>query len=204
MFRGSSLHRDPRNTPDSTTRETVKMLYLMIACQALLAGVFVIALAGKVRGRAALDEFVASIVALGMFPRARSVVAAHAMLGAESVVILSLALPYTVLVGFAVATALLIVLTAGISVAMRRGRRAPCRCFGASVTPLGRAHVARNLVLVAVGCVGLVAGAVAGDAGSAAHPAGVALALTGAAVGVLIVVRLDDLMGLFTTSVSPR
>ncbi|GAA3514868.1 methylamine utilization protein MauE [Streptosporangium album] len=180
------------------------MLYLMITCQALLAGVFVIALAGKVRGRAALDEFVASIVALGMFPRARSVVAAYAVLGAEAVVILALVLPYTLLLGFVAATALLIVLTAGISAALRRGRRAPCRCFGASVTPLGRTHVVRNLVLTAVGCVGLAAGAAAGDAGSAAHPAGVVLALATAAVGALIVVRLDDLIGLFSTSVSPR
>ncbi|WP_329094031.1 MULTISPECIES: MauE/DoxX family redox-associated membrane protein [unclassified Streptosporangium] len=178
------------------------MLYLMIACQALLAGVFVIALVGKVRGRAALDEFVASIVALGMFPRARSVAAAYAVLGAEAVVILALVLPYTLLLGFAAATALLIVLTAGISAALRRGRHTPCRCFGASVTPLGRTHVVRNLVLVAVGCIGFAAGA--GDAGSAAHPAGVALALATAAVGALIVVRLDDLVGLFTTSVSPR
>jgi hypothetical protein len=64
--------------------------------------------------------------------------------------------------------------------------------------------VVRNLVLAAVGCVGLAAGVAAGDAGSAAHPAGVALALATAAVGVLLVVRLDDLMGLFTTAVPPR
>jgi Methylamine utilisation protein MauE len=180
------------------------MLYLMIACQALLAGVFVIALAGKVRGRAALDEFVASIVALGMFPRARSVAAAYAVLGAEAVVILALVLPYTLLLGFAAATALLIVLTVGISAALRRGRHTPCRCFGASVTPLGRTHVVRNLVLMAIGCVGLAAGAAVGGTGPAAHPAGVALALATAAVGVLIVVRLDDLMELFTTSGSPH
>ncbi|MEU0483354.1 MauE/DoxX family redox-associated membrane protein, partial [Streptosporangium sp. NPDC006013] len=108
----------------------------MIACKALLAGVFVIALAGKVRGRAALDEFVASIVALGMFPRARSVVAAYALLGAEAVVTLALVLPYTLLLGFAAATALLIVLTAGISVALRRGRHTPCRCFGDEIPDL--------------------------------------------------------------------
>ncbi|WP_433259050.1 MauE/DoxX family redox-associated membrane protein [Streptosporangium sp. CA-135522] len=178
------------------------MLYLMIGCRALLAGVFVVALAGKLRGRAAFDEFVASIVALGMFPRAGSVTAAYAVLGAEAAVILSLALPSTVLLGFAAAMALLAALTAGILAAMRRGRRAPCRCFGASAAPLGKAHVVRNLLLLLAGGAGLTAGAVAGDAG--AHPAGIALALVTAAVGGLFVVRLDDLLGLFTPSVAPR
>ncbi|MFF5208841.1 MauE/DoxX family redox-associated membrane protein [Streptosporangium sp. NPDC000396] len=180
------------------------MLYLMIACRALLAGVFLIALAGKIRGRVAFDEFVASIVALGMFPRAGSTAAAYAVLGAEAVVILSLALPSTVLLGFAAAMALLIALTTGILAAMRRGRRAPCRCFGASATPLGTAHVARNLVLLLAGGAGLTAGAVAGGDGAGAHPVGIALALVAAAVGVLIVVRLDDLLSLFTPSVPPR
>nr|WP_051865080.1 MauE/DoxX family redox-associated membrane protein [Streptosporangium roseum] len=182
----------------------MKMLYLTIGCRALLAGVFVIALAGKVRGRAGFDEFVGSIVALGMFPRAGSVMAAYAVLGAEAVVILSLALPSTVLLGFAAAMALLAALTAGILAAMRRGRRAPCRCFGASAAPLGTAHVVRNLVLLLAGGAGLTAGAVAGDAGAGAHPAGLVLALVTAAVGVLLVVRLDDLLGLFTTSAPPR
>ncbi|AWS43112.1 MauE/DoxX family redox-associated membrane protein [Streptosporangium sp. 'caverna'] len=185
---------------------TVKMVYLMLTCRVLLAGVFATALVGKVRGRAALDEFVASIVALGVLPRPVSVVAAYAVLTAEAAVILLLALPSALFLGFAAATVLLAVLTAGISAAMRRGRRAPCRCFGASATPLGRTHVVRNLILMAVGCIGLAAEVAARTtpAGSAAHPAGVALAVATAAVGVLLVVRLDDLTSLFTASVSPR
>lgn len=176
--------------------EDEELLYLVIACRALLAAVFMIAFVGKVRGRATFDEFVASIVALGILPKALSAAAARALVVAEAAAVLLLALPSTVPLGFLAAVGMLVVLTSGILVALRRGRQAPCRCFGASVTPLGRAHVIRNLVLIAVSGSGLTAWAGAGA--SVAHPAGVVLALVAAAVGVLLVVRLDDLMELFT------
>ncbi|GAA0952983.1 MauE/DoxX family redox-associated membrane protein [Nonomuraea longicatena] len=168
------------------------MHYVLIACQALLAVVFVIAVVGKLRGP---DEFVASIVALRLLPRAASRVAAYAVLGGEVVVVVALAVPYTVAVGLAGAAALLLALTTGIVVALRRGQSAPCRCFGASAAPLGRTHVVRNLVLAGLAGAGLAAGAMAGE--GAMHLAGVVLALVAAGVGALIVVRLDDLVGLF-------
>lgn len=172
------------------------MLYLMIACRVLLAAVFAIAFVGKVRGRAALDEFVSSIVVLEVLPRRVSVAAAHALLAAEAAAVLLLALPWTVPLGFVAAVGTLAVMTGGILAALRRGRQAPCRCFGSSVTPLGRVHVVRNLVLATLGGVGLIAWITAGA--STPHPAGVVLALVAAGVGALLVVRLDDLMELFT------
>jgi hypothetical protein len=172
--------------------------YVLIACQVLLAAVFVIAVVGKLRG---LEEFTASIVALRLLPRPASRTAAYAVLGGEAVVVVALAVPYTVPVGLAGAAALLLALTTGIVVALRRGQSAPCRCFGASTTPLGRTHVVRNLVLAGIAGAGLAAGAMAGE--GAVHPAGVALALTAAGVGALIVVRLDDLVGLFSPAVAP-
>ncbi|MEQ4720979.1 MauE/DoxX family redox-associated membrane protein [Nonomuraea sp. B19D2] len=172
------------------------MLYLMITCRALLAAVFAVAIAGKVRGRSAYDEYVSSIVVLGILPRTVSAMAAHALVAAEAAAVVLLALPWTAPLGFAAAVGTLAVLTGGILAALRRGRQAPCRCFGASVTPLGRPHVIRNLVLLTAGGIGLAAWAVAGA--SPAHPAGVALALVAAAVGALLVVRLDDLLELFT------
>ncbi|GGK99299.1 methylamine utilization protein MauE [Planomonospora parontospora subsp. parontospora] len=172
------------------------MLYLMIACRALLAVVFAAAVAGKVRGRAAFGEFVSSIVALGVLPRRASVAAAYALTAAEAAAVLLLAWPPTVPLGFAAAVGTLAVLTGGILATLRRGRRVPCRCFGASAAPLGRVHVARNLVLAALGGAGLAAWSAAGA--SAPHPAGAVLALVAAGVGALLVVRLDDLMELFT------
>lgn len=172
-------------------------LYLLTTCRVLLAGVFVLALASKVRGRASFEAFAASIRALGLLSGAGSAVAAYALVGAEASVVLLLVFPPTVLPGLAAAGATLTVMTAGILAALRRGRRGPCRCFGASDAPLGPVHVVRNLLLIGGAAAGLVAGLAPAGAGSPAHPAGLALAAVGAAVGVLIVVRLDDLADLF-------
>jgi hypothetical protein len=58
----------------------------------------------------------------------------------------------------AVAAGLSGVLAAGVAVVIRRGAHARCACFGAgSSRPLGRAHLARNLSLMAVVCAGLAA-----------------------------------------------
>ena len=47
--------------------------------------------------------------------------------------------------GFVLASALLLAaFTTAIAASLRRGRRAPCRCFGAADTPVGPRHLARN------------------------------------------------------------
>ncbi|MFC7592239.1 hypothetical protein ACFQYP_57335 [Nonomuraea antimicrobica] len=58
----------------------------------------------------------------------------------------------------------------------------------------------RNLLLITGAAAGLAAGLAGAGTGSPAHPAGLALAAVVAAVGILVVVRLDDLVSLFTAS----
>ncbi|MFB4270453.1 MauE/DoxX family redox-associated membrane protein [Nonomuraea sp. GTA35] len=166
--------------------------HLLMTCRLLLAGVFLVALAGKVRGRAAFAAFTASIRALGLLPRPWAAVAAYALVAAELVT--AALLLATRVAGLAAAAVTLAVMTGGVLAALLRGRRAPCRCFGPSTRPLGRTHVARNLLLIAVAGAGLAAG----GSGDPAHPAGLVLSAVAAAVGVLVVVRLDDLAALFS------
>jgi hypothetical protein len=173
------------------------MSYLLVACRTLLLGVFVVALVGKVRRRSAYREFVGSVRALGVVPHRMSGVVAAAVTATEAAVVLLLTAPSTVLAGFGLTTVLLAAFTTGILLALRKGRRAPCHCFGASSTPLGVVHVVRNLVLIAVGVAGLLAGLVA--AGQATHPEGLLLAVIAALLGLLPVLRMDDLMVLFST-----
>ncbi|WP_370947235.1 MauE/DoxX family redox-associated membrane protein [Amycolatopsis sp. cg5] len=172
------------------------MSYAELFFRAFLLGVFLFAVLGKARGRAAFDEFARSIQGLRLLPRKWSVPTAAAVVAAEAAVVVLLAVPGTVVAGFGLASALLIGMTGAIVVAIGQGRQAPCRCFGASVTPLGMAHVVRNLILLATGAGGL---AFAGSTG-AMEPGGVLLALAAAAVGVLLVVRADDLMALFAVT----
>jgi hypothetical protein len=87
------------------------------------------------------------------------------------------------------------VLTIGVGVVIRHGTQARCACFGArSSRPLGRAHLVRNMSLLAIVCAGLAASVLAHG-----RPplAGSVLAVTSGTAAALLFVRWDDLAELF-------
>ena len=172
------------------------MSYLTLSLRCLVGVVFAVAAAGKLRGRRAFGEFLESLQPLAVVPARWRRAAAIATVGAEVVVVALLALPGAGAAGgFALAAVLLAAFAVAIRAAVRRGVRAPCRCFGASSTPLDRPHVARNA------CLGVAAAAGAvlahATAPAAPHPGGVVLALASGGVLALLVTRLDDLVELF-------
>jgi hypothetical protein len=170
------------------------MSYLLLACRVMLAGIFVVSLVSKVRSRTAYAGFRRSVAEWRVVPRHRSAAVAAGAVAGEAGVVLLLVLPWTVPVGFITGAVLLAAFTAGIVVVLRRQRAVTCRCFGASTTKLGATHVVRNLLLFTLCVAGAVSAAVA--AGPPPTAPGAALALSVAAIGVLIVVRIDDLVAL--------
>ncbi|GAB3435522.1 MauE/DoxX family redox-associated membrane protein [Flindersiella endophytica] len=170
------------------------MSYLLLASRVMLAAVFVVALAGKVRSRTAYADFRESVVDWRVLPRRWSVVAAAGTVAGEAAVLLLLALPWrtATTIGFVVGAALLAAFTTGIALALRLGRTATCRCFGASTTKLSAAHLVRNTILIGL-CLGGAAGATVADGLERLSWPGVVLALSVAGVGALFVVRFDDL-----------
>jgi hypothetical protein len=95
----------------------------------------------------------------------------------------------------AVAAALAAVLVTGVAVAVSRGLRAPCACFGGtSVRPLGAPHVFRNACLLALLAAGLAA---SGLQHTRPSLAGSALAVVAGLVVALLIIRWDDLVALF-------
>lgn len=169
------------------------MIYLAIGMRCLIGAVFLISFAGKAARRGAFAAFVVSVREL--LPLSRTVTRAAAVLVvlAEAAIAVLLALPPPTAhgAGFALAATLLVAFTAAIAWSLRRGIRTPCRCFGASATPLGTRHVVRNLLLTT----GAVAGGVAATAAAGAlHPGGVLAAVfAGLLLGALVAV-LDDLL----------
>jgi hypothetical protein len=176
------------------------LLYVELACRALLVGVFAVSLAGKLRGGGAYADFRRSVVQWRVLSRGWSTAAAAGAAVGEAGVVLFLAPPWPGWLGFALAGALLTAFTAGISLALRRGRAAVCRCFGVSAAPLSAAHVVRNLLLLGVCVIGTVGAS--GSTGAAPTVPGSAMALLVAAVGVLFVVRFDDVVALMVPAVS--
>lgn len=87
-------------------------------------------------------------------------------------------------------------LTVGVTVVIRRGVQARCACFGSpSTRPPGKAHAIRNACLVAAPAVGLVA---TQFTSSEPRPTEAALAVAAGTVGGLLLIRLDELVELFT------
>ncbi|MBO2450021.1 hypothetical protein J4573_23160 [Actinomadura barringtoniae] len=169
------------------------MEYLSVGCASLLALVFAVSAISKTRD---LDGFVASMPDL--LPRLSGGTAARPVgllvVALEAIAAVLLVVPATAPYGFGLAFLMLAAFTVAIAAAIRRGRRAPCRCFGASAAPLGVRHLGRNAVLLAAAALG------AFPAGSPGAAAGVAVAVAAGAVGAILIVSLDPLADLFMES----
>jgi hypothetical protein len=176
-----------------------QMMYLELSARLLLVLVFAAAVLGKVRGRRAFESFAASVDQFGVVPRRWTPMVARATILVEAAAALALAVPATVAAGYVIAGGLLAALTVAAAVALRRGRRPNCHCFGVAGTPISRRHLVRNVALALVAGLGLVGQLVGTGPG---QPAGAALAAVAAVVMAALVVRLDDLVALFATGTS--
>ncbi|WP_203918699.1 MauE/DoxX family redox-associated membrane protein [Rugosimonospora africana] len=158
----------------------------------LIGTVFIVSSISKVAGRSAFGQFVASVRGLRP-PTALPVVPTAVVVVAAEFAVCALLCANLVVVGYALAVALLVGFSVAIAGALARGVRASCRCFGSSGALLGRHHIARNAGLALVAACGLVVGHPAGGV----QPGGVVLAvLAGLILGGLVAV-LDDIVDLF-------
>ncbi|ETK34756.1 MauE/DoxX family redox-associated membrane protein [Microbispora sp. ATCC PTA-5024] len=173
------------------------MVYVVLTVRLVLTGVFLISVLTKLRTREAFGEFTTAVRRLGGLPTGLGTPAAVAVVAVEAGTVVMLAAPGLDgdgRPGLLLAGGLLLGFAVVLATALRRGTTGPCRCLGGSDEPIGRRHVARNVVLVACA----VAGAAATSATAAtpvAAPAA-ALCLLGASVAVGAVVLLDDLLHL--------
>ncbi|GAB2844492.1 hypothetical protein GCM10027176_55250 [Actinoallomurus bryophytorum] len=115
---------------------------------------------------------------------------------AETVVVVALAVPGAVTMGFALAAMLLLAFTGGLVGVLRRKASTLCHCFGGGSDPVAPRHVVRNVALLTVALVGLAARLGTADGGTASPP-GLLLAAGVAVILTLFTVTLDDLAGLF-------
>ena len=161
-----------------------------VGCRWLLGVVLVLAAAGKAWGRRPFEDFIQTLGRFG-FPRAwagpplaATVIAAEALSA-----LLLLAVP---LAGYAATLVLLGGFTVGLARVWRGGEPVRCRCFGASDTPVGGAHLVRNGLLLAVAVVGVFSHR-AGLGAPVSLGMGVLAGALGALTG-LFVTRWDDLV----------
>jgi len=161
------------------------MQYIAIGCRAALVTVFLVAVAGKVAGRGSFREFTGSIAAMRVVPAHAARAGAFAAVTAEALVVVLTVIPVraAAVAGSALAGLLSITFSAVIALSLRRGNRAPCRCFGRSAAPLGTRHITRNaiLLIVSAACAAAVLGS-----GVVRAPGAVVAAGTGLFAGLVI------------------
>ncbi|GAA1960133.1 MauE/DoxX family redox-associated membrane protein [Catenulispora subtropica] len=172
------------------------MVYLIVACRCVLAGVFLLSAGEKLRAPSA---FASAIAGFQLMPDRFTRFAAYGVLAVELTTAALLAFPATVLPGFLLAAGLLVVLTAAVTQAVYRGLNVPCPCFGVSAAPVGIRHIVRDVLLVAVAGFGVLGTLAASDAVRAhAEAGGVIVAFCAGAVVVLLVRFTDELASAFS------
>ncbi|TWD82533.1 methylamine utilization protein MauE [Kribbella amoyensis] len=144
-------------------------------------------------------DFAASVAAVRLVPRESVRGVAIAVVIAEGLAVVLLAVGPLRTLGLAYTAVLLVGFTVVQVVVLRRGERVACRCFGASSAPISRAHVVRNLLMLAVGGIGLLA-----PESATGDPAGIPLAALVAVVVALLLIRFDDLVSLVAPRPRPR
>jgi thiol-disulfide isomerase/thioredoxin len=128
---------------------------LLLSARCVLAGVFLLAAAGK------LLDLAGSRAALGEFgvPVRVAALAGVALPLCELAVAVALLIRPTAVAGAAGALVLLVVFIGGVARAMSQGRAPDCHCFGQIHSePAGPATLARNAVLAAPALLILIAG----------------------------------------------
>ncbi|HLX48338.1 MAG TPA: MauE/DoxX family redox-associated membrane protein [Streptosporangiaceae bacterium] len=181
-----------------------------VAVLSLAACVFGASAAAKLRSGKTYRLFRDGLLATRLLPRRLLAPAAAVLAGAEALVAAGLSATAVLIAAsvpgaaslaeFALAVTALLssLLTAGVAVVIRRGTQATCACFGPGRgRQLGRAHLVRNLSLLAVICAGM-----AGIALAHGRPAvaGAVLGAIAGAVAALLFIRWDDLAELFAPS----
>lgn len=131
------------------------MSIALLGARLLLAAVFLMAAAGKLRDRAGFQK---SVVAFG-FPAALAGAASVLIPIIEIVVAILIIRAPSAWVGSIASLVLLLVFTAAIAINLARGRTPACSCFGTTASePIGPATLVRNLALAACALFVVVAG----------------------------------------------
>ncbi|MFD7307269.1 MauE/DoxX family redox-associated membrane protein [Promicromonospora sp. NPDC059942] len=180
------------------------LVTLVLFVQLAVAGVLLTSGVAKLRGDANRNTWA---TVLGRAPKPLRHLPAAAMsrlhVGVEVLVggalLLSTVVPRLVLPALVVAALLLVGFTGLALYSAVTGRSVTCSCFGASTTPLGWAHVGRNLVLTGLTVSGVAASArTTGTVDNAmlSTPGHAALAVLGAVAVTALTFFFDDVIDL--------
>jgi hypothetical protein len=166
-----------------------------------MVGVFAVSAVAKLRARAEAEAAIALLLRLPKSKRAVVTVVTALLIAAELMIVVGMLVPWASAAAQVAAIGLLVVLTLGVATAVKRKISVPCACFGRPTSDLGKRHIYRNLILIAIAGTGLVIHVVqAGESLSNLHIGGVAMSVLGASVIALLITYYDEIVDLFDAS----
>lgn len=133
------------------------MAQLELVARTALTLIFLASLSSKIISPKAFAAFTKAVQVLGGRRMHVAPIWAAVVIGAEALCVVLLVLPgrrNLDPLAFALPASLLLVFTAALVTAMRRGVRQPCRCFGSSTRAPDGVTVARNLGLLVTCAIG--------------------------------------------------
>ncbi|GAA4464292.1 MauE/DoxX family redox-associated membrane protein [Phytohabitans houttuyneae] len=136
------------------------MTYLQLASRGVLGFVMALAVVGKLSGRRPWRDFQASLGGFGWMPRPWWPAVAALVVLAEATVVGLVLHPATATAGLLFGGLLVLAVSVAVLGARRAGREVRCHCFGGDAGPIGKAHLARNVVLLLVCGTGAASSAV--------------------------------------------
>ncbi|HKD96110.1 MAG TPA: MauE/DoxX family redox-associated membrane protein, partial [Micromonosporaceae bacterium] len=165
---------------------------VILAALSVAACVYGTSAATKLARRAATRSFRAGLRATRLLPEravrpvATLLITAEALVSVGAIAAITgraVAVPQAAVLAVAVlacGSVLTGVLLGGVILVVRRGTRAPCRCFGAATdAPLGVVHIARNAALAAALTAGFAGGVLSGPGPAPGIADGSVAAITG-------------------------
>lgn len=167
--------------------------YLLLFSRAAVGTLFLASLASKLRSP---GRFRDDLLGFGLVPERWAPAAVALLLGSEATVAgLIVAGGSLAAAGFAAAIGLLVLFSAVLASALRRGLDVPCGCFGGSERRISRADLVRNGGFIACAAAGL--GAALAPAGTAVPVAEAVLLALAAVAFTLVWSQLGNLLDLF-------
>ncbi|WP_369212776.1 MauE/DoxX family redox-associated membrane protein [Streptomyces flavofungini] len=170
------------------------MDHIFLTARFLIGIVFAVSLTAKFRA-GGWGTFLESIE--GLAPRLPARATAVVVALVEAGAIATLVIPDAAAYGLMAAALLLVSFTIALLRAIRRRSSVSCGCFGTSETPVGKLHVARNVLLTAGACAGIAA-SVQPAAGAPGWQGSITAAAVGSVAAVMAVLT-DEMADLFRT-----
>ncbi|WP_433892065.1 MauE/DoxX family redox-associated membrane protein [Streptomyces sp. CA-111067] len=180
------------------------MIWIEVEARLVLAGVFAVSAASKLRSARAFASFEEAVARLGGVPGRVLRPVSAGLAGAEALLAVAVLVPATAFAAVLLSAVMLLTFSAALARALRAGEPVRCNCFGPSQRPVSAAQLTRNGLLIALAAAALTTWPSETSTPADVGPAPLLICLLVAVVTTGAITLWDDLADLFAVQPAPR